>query len=49
VHPKRFGFNFFLERCHKDGDECLNRIVPVARDDTWVSFVNAETKAQSKQ
>jgi hypothetical protein len=31
----------FLERYHKDGDEFLNHIV---RDETWVSFVNVETK-----
>jgi hypothetical protein len=39
----------FLERCHKDGDEFLNHIVRVTGDETWVSFVNAETKEQSKQ
>jgi hypothetical protein len=39
----------FLERYHKDGDEFLNHIVRVAGDITWVSFVNAETKEQSKQ
>jgi hypothetical protein len=43
-----FGFNF-LERYHKDGDEFLNHIVRVIDDETWVSFLNAETKEQSKQ
>jgi hypothetical protein len=43
-----FGFDF-LERCHRDGDEFLNHIVRVIGDETWVSFVNAETKKQSKQ
>jgi acyl-CoA thioesterase len=38
-----------LERHHNDGDEFLNRIVRVTGDETWVSFVNAETKEQSKQ
>jgi hypothetical protein len=39
----------FLERYHKDGDEFLNHIVRVTVDETWVSFVNVETKEQSKQ
>jgi hypothetical protein len=40
-----FGFcGLFLERCHKDGDEFLNHIVRVTGDETWVSFVNVETK-----
>jgi hypothetical protein len=46
------GFDFcrlFLERYHKDGDEFLNHIVRVTRDETWVSFVNVETKEQPKQ
>jgi macrodomain Ter protein organizer (MatP/YcbG family) len=43
-----FGFHF-LERYHKDGDEFLNYIVRVTTDETWVSFVNVETKEQSKQ
>jgi hypothetical protein len=44
------GFDFdFLQRYHKDGDEFLNCIVGVTGDDTWVSFVNVETKEQSKQ
>jgi hypothetical protein len=38
-----------LERYHKDGDEFLNHIVRVTGDETWVSFVNVETKEQSKQ
>jgi hypothetical protein len=37
-----------LERYHKDGDDFLNRIVRVTGDETWVSFVNVETKEQSK-
>jgi macrodomain Ter protein organizer (MatP/YcbG family) len=43
-----FGFDF-LERNHKDGDEFLTHIVRVTGDETWVSFVNVETKEQSKQ
>jgi hypothetical protein len=39
----------FLERYHKDGDEFLNHIVRVTGDETRVSFVNAESKEQSKQ
>jgi hypothetical protein len=39
----------FLERRHKDGDEYLYHIVRVRGDETWVSFVNVETKEQSKQ
>jgi hypothetical protein len=39
----------FLERCHKDGDEFLNHIVRVTGDETWVSFLNVETKEQSRQ
>jgi hypothetical protein len=38
----------FLEQFHKDGDEFLNHI-QVTGDETWVSFVNVETKEQSKQ
>jgi hypothetical protein len=34
----------FLERYHKDGDEFLNLIVKVTGVETWVSFVNVETK-----
>jgi hypothetical protein len=41
-----FGFDF-LERCHKDGDEFLNHIV--TDDEILFSFVNAETKEESKQ
>jgi hypothetical protein len=44
-----FGFDFFLERYHKDGDEFLNHIVRVTDDETWLSFVNAETNEQSMQ
>jgi hypothetical protein len=43
-----FGFDF-LERYQKDGHEFLNHIVQVTADETWVSFVNVETKEQSKQ
>jgi hypothetical protein len=38
----------FLERYHKDGIEFLNHIVRVTEDETWVLFVNAETKEHSK-
>jgi hypothetical protein len=36
-----------LEQYHKDGDQVLNHIV--RGDETWVSFVNVETKEQSKK
>jgi hypothetical protein len=39
----------FLKRYHKGGDEFLSHIVGVTSDETWVSFVNVETKEQSKQ
>jgi ribosomal protein S28E/S33 len=38
-----------LEQYHKDGDEFLSHIIQVPGDKTWVSFVNVETKEQSKQ
>jgi hypothetical protein len=34
----------FSERYHKDGNEFLSHIVRVTGDETWVSFVNVETK-----
>jgi hypothetical protein len=37
-----------LERYHKDGNEFPSHIVQVTGDETWVSFVNVETKKQSK-
>jgi hypothetical protein len=39
----------FLEQYHKNDDEFLNHIVQVTGDETWVSFVNVESKEQSKQ
>jgi hypothetical protein len=39
----------FLERHHKEGNEFLSHIVRVTGDETWVSFMNVETKDQSKQ
>jgi hypothetical protein len=39
----------FLQRYHKHGDEFHNHIVRVIGDETWVSFMNVETKEQSKQ
>jgi hypothetical protein len=36
-----------LERYHKDGDESVNHTI--TGDETWVPFVNVETKEQSKQ
>jgi hypothetical protein len=39
----------FSERYHKDGDEFLIHIVRVTRDETWISFLNVETKDQTKQ
>jgi hypothetical protein len=44
-----FGFCRLLEQYHKDGDEFLNHIVRVTGEETWVSFVNVETKEQSKK
>jgi hypothetical protein len=39
----------FLERYHRDGDGFLSHIIiRVTSDETWVSFVNIETKEQSK-
>jgi hypothetical protein len=35
------GFDFFLERYHKDGNEFLSHII--TGDETWVSFVNVVT------
>jgi hypothetical protein len=34
----------YLERHHKDGDEFLSHIVRVTGDETWISFMNVETK-----
>jgi hypothetical protein len=39
----------FLERYHKDCDEFLNHFIGITADETWISFVNVETKEQSKQ
>jgi DNA replicative helicase MCM subunit Mcm2 (Cdc46/Mcm family) len=39
----------FPERYHEIGEEFLNHIVRVTGDVTWVSYVNVETKEQSKQ
>jgi hypothetical protein len=39
----------FLERYHKDGNEFLSHILRVTGNETWVSFLNVETKEQSKQ
>jgi hypothetical protein len=38
-----------LGQYHKDGDEFFNNIVWATGDETWVTFVNVETKEQSKQ
>jgi DNA-binding FadR family transcriptional regulator len=43
-----FGFNI-LERYLKYDDEFLSHIARVAGNETGVSFVNVETKEQSKQ
>jgi hypothetical protein len=37
----------FFQWYHKDGDQFLIHII--TDDETWVSFVNVETKEQSKQ
>jgi hypothetical protein len=39
----------FLQRYHIDGDKFLNHMLRVTGDEAWVSFVNVETKEQSKQ
>jgi hypothetical protein len=39
----------FLEPYHKDADDIFNYIIWITADQTWVPFVNAETKEQSKQ
>jgi hypothetical protein len=39
----------FLERYHEDVNKFLSHIVRVTGDETCVSFVNVETKEQSKQ
>jgi hypothetical protein len=39
----------FLGRYHKDGNAFLSHTIQVTGDVTWVSFVNVETKEQSKQ
>jgi hypothetical protein len=36
----------FLQPYHKDGNEFFYNIVRVTGDETWVSFVNVETKEQ---
>jgi hypothetical protein len=38
---------WFLERYDKDGDEFLSHIVRVTGDETWVLYLNVETKEQS--
>jgi hypothetical protein len=38
-----------LERNHKYGDKFLNHIMVATGDETWVSFIKAETKEQSKR
>jgi hypothetical protein len=38
-----------LEQYHIDGDEFLNHIIRVTGDETWVSFMNVETREQPKQ
>jgi hypothetical protein len=41
------GLSFdFLDRYHKYDNELLNHIVRVTGDETWVSFMNIETKEQ---
>jgi hypothetical protein len=52
VHKTRrmaSAFVYFLERYHKHGDIFLINIIHVTGDETWVSFMNVETKEQSKQ
>jgi hypothetical protein len=52
VHTKRrewLRLRLFLEHYHKDHNEFLGYTVQDTGDETWVSFVNVETKEQSKQ
>jgi hypothetical protein len=37
----------FLERYHKDGDKFLDHILRVTGGETWVSFVNVDTKVKA--
>jgi hypothetical protein len=46
---QRMALNLILEPYYKDGNEFLNHIVGVMVNETWVSFVNVETKEKSKQ
>jgi hypothetical protein len=39
----------FSEHYNKDADEFLNHILRVIGNETWVSFVNVETKEQSSK
>jgi hypothetical protein len=39
----------FFEWCHKDGNEIFSHIMIITGNKTWASFVNVETKEQSKQ
>jgi hypothetical protein len=34
----------FSELHHEDGDEFLSHVARVTGDETWVSFLNVETK-----
>jgi hypothetical protein len=38
-----FGFD------HKDGDDFVNHMVQAKGVETWISFLNVETKEHSKQ
>jgi hypothetical protein len=50
AHNAKNFFSFdFLERYHKDGDEFLSHVIRVMAYETLGSFVNVETKEQSKQ
>jgi hypothetical protein len=40
---------YFLELYHKDWVEFRNDTVRVRGDENWISFVNVESKEQSKQ
>jgi hypothetical protein len=39
----------FVQRNHKNDIEFLNHILRVTDDETWVSFVNVETKGVVKE
>jgi hypothetical protein len=45
VHKTQRMASAVCDRYHKDGNEFLNLIIRVISDETWVSFVDVETRA----